>query len=476
MNSFLQLDQISKSFFGVTVLRDISFTLETGKTLGLVGENGAGKSTLMNLLGGNLQPDGGTMLLAGENYAPRRARDATAKGIVFIHQELNLFSNLSIAENIWITNFPSAGKLPLIQRKKLRDQTRALLAQVELDLPPDTPVEHLPQGERQLVEIAKALSVDARLIIFDEPTTSLTSRETERLFALMQRLRQRGIAMIYISHVLADVLRLCDDIAVLRDGEIMARKPAADFSIGEMVSLMVGRSIKQFFPPRPSYSLQPESEPVLEVRGVSQPGIVENIHFTLHRREVLGISGLMGSGRSETARILFGLDPRASGSVRLRDAELPAGNPRESIRRGVAFLTEDRRAEGLCMDASIADNMALVTLREHARNFAGFIDRTGLKRVVANIREAVRLNASARSEQPVKTLSGGKSRSRQMAAAKTVRPHPRRTDARHRCRSKNRDLQPDQRTRRRRRGHSRHFVGNRGIDRHLRPHSRHAPG
>jgi ribose transport system ATP-binding protein len=400
----LQFDGIDKSFNGVRVLKDVSFALPTGHTLGLVGENGAGKSTLMNILGGNHQPDAGQMRLNGLHYAPRHPTDATRRGVAFIHQELNLFPNLSIAENVFLTNFSKTAGLPWIQQRTLRARTAELLVQVGLKLPPETLVERLSAGERQLVEIAKALSIDARLIIFDEPTTSLSARETESLFALVGRLRERGISMIYISHILGDVLRLCDDVVVLRDGEVVGTSPASEFTSDRMISLMVGRNLDQLYPTRRS---QPSVQPVLEVNSLSQPHVVHNIGFSLHRGEVLGISGLMGAGRSELARILFGLDPHISGEIRLDGKPLGQSPPLDRIQRGLAFLTEDRRAEGLCLEASIGDNIALVSLRQHARTPFRLLDTSRWRESIRTMREAVHLTAKAGDAQPVKTLSGG---------------------------------------------------------------------
>ena len=399
----LEFDAVSKAFAGVPVLKVISFAVSAGHTLGLVGENGAGKSALMNILGGNHQPDRGHMRLNGQPYAPRHPQDATRHGVAFIHQELNLFSNLSIAENLFLTAFPTSGPLPIIDRKTVRHRAAALLEQVGLNVSPDTLVEKLSAGEQQLVEIAKALSIEARLIIFDEPTTSLTSQETDRLFALIGQLRARGLSLIYISHNLDHVMRLCDDLVVLRDGELVSSGPKSEFTVDRLVSLMVGRSITQLFPPRSSI---PAAEPLLEVRQLSQPGIVANITFTLHRGEVLGLSGLMGSGRSELARILFGVDPFERGQVLLEGQSIrPA--PRQNIQRGLAFLTENRREEGLCLEASIADNIALVTLPAQATKPLGWLDRAGVRQAVETMRQSVRLTPTALNEAPVKTLSGG---------------------------------------------------------------------
>jgi ribose transport system ATP-binding protein len=280
-------------------------------------------------------------------------------------------------------------------------------------------VEHLSAGERQLVEIAKALNLEARIIIFDEPTTSLSHRETEHLFTLIERLQQRGVAVIYISHVLQHVIRLCHRVAVLRDGAVVGSGAINEFSIDRLVSLMVGRTISQFFPTRTS---KVEDQSVLEVEGVSRSGVVESISFTLHRSEVLGISGLMGSGRSELARILFGLDSCERGSIRLANAPLEYGGPRERIRRRMAFLTEDRRTEGLCMDAAIGDNIALVTLRAEARKPFRLLDHRRIRDAVTRIREAVRLTTSADTSQPVRTLSGGNQQKVVLAKWLLLRP------------------------------------------------------
>jgi ribose transport system ATP-binding protein len=376
----------------------------------------------MNILGGNLLADAGEMLLDSAPYEPKHPTDAARHGIAFVHQELNLFPNLSIAENLFLTSFPRSLP-PFIAQRKLREHTAGLLREVGLSLAPETLVERLSAGERQLVEIAKTLSLSPRLIILDEPTTSLSAREMENLFELMRKLRERGVAMIYISHILGDVLRLCDDIVVLRDGDVVGSGPREEFTSERMISLMVGRELTQLYPKRAVESgsvtrstdetrdalriTEPQSEPLLELRGVTQPHIVRDISFALHSGEVLGISGLMGAGRSELVRIIFGLNPYASGEILLNGQPLPRCGPRGRIQHGIAFLTEDRRHEGLCLEASIAENLALVNLRHHARTPLKFLNLNSWRSAVRTMRAAVKVSSNARDEQPVKTLSGG---------------------------------------------------------------------
>lgn len=401
----LSFEQITKSFFGVQVLHNISFTLEKGHILGLIGENGSGKSTAMNILGGVHQPDGGRMRLNDEAYTPLNPRQALAHGIAFIHQELNLFENLSIEENIFIGGFPRVlGRLPLIDRRSIRHRTRELLDLVDIKDAPSTLVGNLSQGERQLVEIAKALNTDADLIIFDEPTTSLTKREVEKLFGIIQRLKAQNIAVIYISHVLSEVRRLCDEILVLRDGAVVGRGTRAEMPVERMISLMVGRNIDSLFPQR---AYTPHTTPVLEVTGVSQPGIVKDLNFSVRNGEIVGLAGLMGSGRSETARILFGLDPCSSGDIRLGGVALAEHGPKRRMELGMAFLTEDRRAEGLLMNAPIADSLGLPNLGIYASKALGWIDQNRLLTESADMARRVQLNTTEISETLARNLSGG---------------------------------------------------------------------
>jgi ABC-type sugar transport system ATPase subunit len=403
---FLEFDAISKRFFGIPALREVSLSLERGSVLGLIGENGAGKSTLMNILGGVVRPDSGAMRLEDHEYTPLEPRDALKRGVGFIHQELNLFSNLSVAENLFLGAYPRVqsflGSL-VIDRAAMRRKSRELLESLELDIGPDTTLEKLSPGERQLVEIAKALGANANTIIFDEPTTSLTARETEKLFGVIERLRRDGRAIIYISHVLGDVRRLCDQVVVLRDGKRVAGGPVAEFPVERMISAMVGRPMDQLYPPAVS---APTTEPALELRGLTQPGILENVSLRVHRGEVVGLYGLMGAGRTELARAVFGLDPLERGEVIVCGRPLPNRNPRAALEAGVAFVTENRREEGLLLELPILENVALSSLEDFAGGL-GVLQGAGMNARALEVAQSLRVKSTRPETQAAKALSGG---------------------------------------------------------------------
>jgi ribose transport system ATP-binding protein len=399
----LRLSGISKAFAGVHALKDVSLELNGGAILGLVGQNGAGKSTLMNIIGGVLKPDAGNMEFASVSYAPSNPGDAAKHGIAFIHQELSLFTNLTIAENIFLARFPIGRFGALIDRAVLHERVRELLKQVNLDLEPQALVSALSPGERQLVEVARALQLDADIIIFDEPTTSLTARETKRLFTLIKQLRKSGKAIIYISHILADVLALADDIVILRDGEVVAGGPAEKFTVSGMVLAMVGRSLEQLYPPRLA---TPKEEVLLSAHKITAHGIINDVSFELHRGEILGLFGLMGSGRTELARILFGIEPHDAGRIAIAGEVLTGQSPLESIQHGIAFVTENRRAEGLLLEASIADNVALAALSDLSVSTAGFIETDRLQESVRVTIDGLSIKAPS-LRIPAKNLSGG---------------------------------------------------------------------
>lgn len=401
----VEFDRISKSFFGARALSEVTFSVGKGQTLGLIGENGAGKSTLMNILGGVFPQDEGAIRLFGKQYNPSCPADATRAGIAFIHQELNLFANLSVADNLFIDDFPRLGKSPFINKHRLHKRATELLSSVDLHISAGTSVEMLTPGERQLVEIARALSRDARVIIFDEPTTSLTAVERKRLFDIIRKLQGQERMIIYISHTLEDVLRVSDAIAVLRDGCLVSTEPGRKYSIDRMISDMVGCGIEQMYPAR---STTPGSNTVLEIEGLTQPGIVRDISFELHEKEVLGVFGLMGSGRSELARIIFGLDSCRTGRMNVKGHDAVSSSPAASIRNGLAFVTENRHQEGLLMEAAVSENLDLPSLRKFTRlGPARIINRSRALEFVNRIAETLRIKSGPIHTQKVKNLSGG---------------------------------------------------------------------
>ncbi len=405
----LEYHDISKTFFGIKALDGINLVVNEGRVLGLIGQNGAGKSTLMNILGGIVQPDpGGHMLLRGKPYAPRNPASATTHGIAFIHQELNLFTNLNIAENIFIDQLPKRRlggvRMPIVDYGEIYKQTSELLHSISLKLSPKTLIDDLSPGERQMVELVKALHLDADIIIFDEPTTSLTARETEQLFGIIEQLRERGKTMIYISHILADVLNIADDIAVLRDGKLISAGSKEEFDINRMIAMMIGRELSQLFPER---THRPQPQVLLEVEHLSQRGIVRDICLQLHEGEVLGVFGLMGSGRTEMARILFGLDDFESGEILVQNQRLNRNSPKRCIRNGIAFVTENRREEGLLMEATILENLVLASLNNWARTPVRLLDKTALLNQANRAVEALQIKSGDISLQKAKSLSGG---------------------------------------------------------------------
>lgn len=404
-NVVLKCQNISKSFSGVSVLNNITYSLPQGSVLGLVGENGAGKSTLMNILGGVFQPDTGDMVLRDRSYAPETPLDAQQAGIAFIHQELNLFTNLTIAENFFITSFPWKKwfGIPYIDKKSIDRETEDLLSRVGLYRSPNTVVEALSPAEKQLVEIAKALRLDAQVIIFDEPTTSLTAHETTRLFEIINQLRSQSRAMIYISHQIEDIIQLADQILILRDGEMAGYGPKETFALESIVSKMVGRDIDQFFPPR---TTQPTERILLQVERLSQPGILSNITFCIRQGEVVGFFGLVGSGRSEMARMIFGLDQFETGIITFENQWIKHPSPHRCKQLRIAFLTEDRHKEGLLLESGILDNTSLAALPEYSTTPVQWIQKARLRDDARRSIESTKVRYRS-LDQPVKTLSGG---------------------------------------------------------------------
>ncbi len=389
---------VRKCFGATRALDGVDLAVAAGEVLALIGENGAGKSTLMKTLAGVHPPDEGRMWLAGEPFEPSGPAAARRAGVSMIYQELSLAPHLSVMENIVLGVEPLMrwpGAPPVVRHGEMRRLARAALAELgHADIPPDLPVGRLSLAEQQLVEIARALAAGTRVLVLDEPTSSLTRRDAERIFSLVARLRARGLAIIYISHFLEEVRAICDRYTVLRDGRSVgdgALKAVAD---GELIRLMVGRSMDELYPRSP----RRPGEPVLEVAHLAGSVKPLDASLTLHRGEVLGIAGLVGSGRTELARGLMALDRVRSGDVRLGGLPAPR-SPREAWRRGMGLVSEDRKEEGLALGISIAENIALSSMP--------LVTRPGrLRRQADRWIERLRIRCQGAEQRPIE-LSGG---------------------------------------------------------------------
>ena len=403
----LELRGISHAYIGMPVNSDISPRVEPGEVLGLVGENGAGKSTLMNIVGGVLTPDEGRMLIDGDPYAPKSTGEARARGIAHVHQELNLFSQLSVIDNVFLTAYPRRWGV-FTDRRKARRDTADALAQLELPFSPSTIVEQLSPGHRQMLEIVKGTLGSPGLIILDEPTTSLTSRETHLLFALIERLTAQGTSFIYVSHILDDVKKLSDRIAVMRDSALIDVRAEADLPVRELITLMVGRPLDSLYPDRAGHTpADVQAAPALRLDDVSATGLVHRATLTVDRGEVVGIFGLMGAGRTELARVIAGLDAADSGRIEVAGTDVTRLSPRARIAAGLAFVTEDRRGEGLLMEFPVVANAALPSLARWSGGVLAPLRRRSLRARVQAVTEALRLKATDLTRSPVQALSGG---------------------------------------------------------------------
>jgi len=400
MAPFLELSGISKSFPGVQALREVSLRLERGEVVALLGENGAGKSTLMKILAGLHAPDAGEIRLDGVTVSIPAPADAISRGVSLIHQELNLAPNLSVAANLFLGREPR--RFGFIDEAAIASRSRELLVRVGLEIPPSALVEGLSLAQQQLIEIAKALSTEARLLVMDEPTSSLTESEARRLFEVVAELRASGVGIVYITHRLHEVEELADRAVVLRDGELAGELSREELQRGRMVSLMVGRDLERFYARAEE---RPPGEPVLSVshlRTAAHPR--QEVSFELRRGEIVGLAGLVGAGRSELLESLFGLSPPLAGGIVVDGEILVPASPRHAIRAGLALVPEDRKAQGLVVDFSVRENLNLAALEHAAR--AGFVDRAATDATARESIDDLRIKTPS-AEQPVRFLSGG---------------------------------------------------------------------
>ncbi len=398
--ALLELRDIRKTFAGVAALRDASLTLRAGAVHALMGENGAGKSTLIKVMAGVHTPDEGEILLHGRPVTfatPARARDA---GVAVIYQEPTLFPNLSVAENIYMGRHPVDARLRRIRWSTLYKNVSDLLARVGLKIDPRERVRGLSVADQQLVEVAKALSLDARVLIMDEPTAAVTPSEVERLFGIVRRLRDRGVAIVFIGHRLEEVFAISDEITVLRDGGYVGTYPTAELDPERLIALMVGRPLDTLY----DKPVSAPGAPLLRVEGLRREGVFADVSFEVCAGEIVGLAGLVGAGRTEVARAIFGIDRLDDGRVLLDGRPVRFASPRQAVRAGLAYVPEDRQSQGLVLPLPISQNVTLPLLREMS---PGGVLRPARERGLAEEYRR-RLSLRARSvRQPARDLSGG---------------------------------------------------------------------
>ena len=363
----LAVKEITKEFSGVRVLDGVSLDLKYGEVLGIIGENGAGKSTLLKIVSGIYTPNSGTLELEGKPIAVSDSGVAQSLGITMIPQEFNLVNELNVFENVFLGRELRRGFL--LDKNTMKERTRELMTRLKSDISPTARIENLSVAQKQMVEFAKALSAESRILIMDEPTTVLTSKETELLFEVIRDMKRQGVGIIYISHKLQEVKTICDRVAVLRDGVLVSVDAAEDLSVHEMATRMVGRELSQIFPEK----TRPGDEVVLDVCGLDVDGVLSNVTFNLRRGEILGFSGLVGAGRTEVAEALMGLRRKSAGTVHIKGKRVDIRNPSQAVRNGLSYLSEDRQGKGVMVKFGIVQNVTLVSLADYCTRF--FIDQ-----------------------------------------------------------------------------------------------------
>lgn len=392
----LRMEGITKSFSGVSVLRGVDLDLRAGEVLALLGENGAGKSTLIKVLAGAHVPDAGTIAIEGRVTPMRSPIEARRAGVAVIYQEFNLVPGLTAAENIFL----GQERGPWLRHGAERRRAAELFGRIGVAIDPDMPCHCLSIAQQQVVEIAKALAADARILVLDEPSATLTPQEVERLFAVMRDLQAQGLGLIYISHRLVEIDAIAQRVLVLRDGEVVGTRQVGQVDRDQLIEMMVGRRLDQEFPRR---QVSP-GEPRLVVSNLRRGVAVRDVSFSIRRGEVLGLTGLVGSGRTETARLIFGADRAEAGRIELDGRLLHIASPRDAIRAGIALLTEDRKGQGLVVAHSARDNFGLPNLHHWSR--LGWLSSGGERQAFAGYIDSLRIRLAS-PEQPARTLSGG---------------------------------------------------------------------
>ncbi|EMF8522041.1 sugar ABC transporter ATP-binding protein [Escherichia coli] len=400
--TFLQMKHITKRFPGVLALNDVQFSLRRGEVHALLGENGAGKSTLMKILSGVYQPDEGEIIFEDKPVSFSDPLSAQNVGITIIHQEFNLFPELTVEENIFIGREFCKKNRWRLDEKQQRQATIEILQKLNLAIKPDTLVADLTVAQQQMVEIAKAISVNARILIMDEPTAALTETEIESLFRVTRLLKEQGTGIVYISHRLEELALIADRATVMRDGQYISTVDYECVKISDLIAMMVGRDLGNIYPRREALQ---QRIPVLEVNGLTRKGVLNDINFTLYRGEILGFAGLMGAGRTELARAIFGADSIDSGTLKLNGKETVIKDISDAIQQGISYLTEDRKKEGLALNLSVERNIMLGNYPEYSDRF-GNIDSRRCQQTSEEQVKALRIK-TPNLEQAALNLSGG---------------------------------------------------------------------
>lgn len=395
----IEMRGIDKSFGSNQVLKQAGFTLESGEVHALMGENGAGKSTLMKILTGVYTKDAGTVLVDGKEVNYKNPQEAEKAGIVFIYQELNVMFNLTVEENLFMGK-EIHGKFGICDKKAMQKKAQEALNILGVNISPKTVMAELSVGQQQMVEICKALMADAKVIIMDEPTAALTQSETVALFKVIESLRKKGVSMVYISHRMEEIFELCDRITVLRDGSYIGVKNIPETNMNEIVKMMIGREIGERYPSR-NVKIGKE---VLKVKELTRKGTFHDVNFSVRAGEVLGVSGLMGAGRTEIMQAIFGNLSYESGTIEIDGKEVKISNPRQAMEHGIGFITEDRKTEGLMLDKSIRENISLCNLRRISKS--SVISREAEKNMVAEAIKDLHIKCFG-SYHECNNLSGG---------------------------------------------------------------------
>ncbi len=398
----VQMEGIEKTFPGVHALSQCRFELQAGEVHALVGENGAGKSTLMKVLSGIYKPDAGRILYKGHPVEVHSPRDAQHLGISIIHQELNLMSHLTVAQNVFIGREPRRSPPFLLDEKSINDKTRVLLEMLHLKIDPRVKVADLTVAKQQMVEIAKALSFNSEVLIMDEPTAALTETEIADLFRIIRQLREKGVGVVHISHRLEELKQISDRTTVMRDGRYIDTVQTQEVAIDKIISMMVGRTI---FEAKPEVPEKPSEEIVLEARHLNRGSVIRDINFNLKRGEILGFSGLVGAGRTEVARAIFGADPIDSGEVFMRGKKVEIHSPNDAVQHGIAYLSEDRKRYGLALRLDVEANIVLATFRRFT-GALGWVNQSKVRATAKHYVDTLSIKTPSLQQQ-VKNLSGG---------------------------------------------------------------------